>query len=102
MTQTSRIPLSRRMTAAVIAVVVVASGLPAQAESPHGGGHGRPAYHGGYRSDHGDHRGGGGGDRGGVVFGALLGAIVGTAIVGAIQPPPAVVYSEPPPLSAAT
>ena len=106
MTQTSRISLSRRMTAAVVAVVAAASWMPAQAKNPHRGGHEQPAYQGGYRSDHrdyrgyqGDYRGGRDDDRdgGGVLVGALLGAVVGAALVGAMQPPPAVVYSAPPP-----
>lgn len=105
MTETSRISLCRRMTAAV-AVIAAASGMPAQAEGPHGGGYQRPAYQGGYRSDHRDrrvghrdYRGGGGDehDGGGLLVGALLGAVVGAALVGTMQPPPAVVYSAPPP-----
>ena len=109
MSGTSRTPIYRQIAAALCAVLMVASSLPAHAQyrgrggSRGGGYHGRPAPHYnrggyGYRGDY-RRRGGGGGN---VIAGALLGVVAGAAIAGAAnnnQPPPpaGVVYSNAPP-----
>jgi hypothetical protein len=103
MTQSSRNTLYRRMAMTVIAIAAMASALPAQAQhNRHGGGHGRPSFHGGNRGGHGGYRGGrgyrrggGGGGGNGLLIGTLLGVAAGAAVVGASQRPP------PPPPGAA-
>lgn len=97
MNQTSRTSLSRKLTAAVFAIAIVASSAPAFAQYHRGGYHGRPPapqYRGGR-----DYRRGGGGNGGAIIAGALLGVVAGAAIANsqAAQPPPAVVYRSAPP-----
>jgi hypothetical protein len=98
MIHSPRAILRKRVAIALMAAAMAMSATPAMAQHDRhgGGGHGRPAYHGGgYHG--GDYRGGYHGGGGGLIVGALLGAVAGTAVTSAVQALPAVAYVEPPP-----